>query len=101
QAPDPRRDRRVEPLGVGTMKRRVVVTGVGVVSPLGNSTSEFRDHLLAGVSGVSRISLFDPAELPTRIAAQVKWEGPILRDRKITFGLEAARQAMEESGRPK
>src|SRR5437762_11686610 len=83
------------------MRRRVAITGMGVVCPGGNSIDRFLENLLAGVSGVGPISLFDPAELPTRIAAQVKWEGPILRDRKITFGLEAARQAMEESGRPK
>ncbi len=82
------------------MKRRVVVTGMGVVTPIGNSVQEFARSLLAGVSGVRRITLFDPAQLPTRIAAEVFWDGPILRDRKITFGLEAARQAMAESGRP-
>jgi 3-oxoacyl-[acyl-carrier-protein] synthase II len=73
---------------------------MGVVSPIGNSVGDFRKNLLAGVSGVRKISLFDPAELPTRIAAEVTWEGPVLRDRKITFGLEAARQAIEEAGRP-
>jgi len=81
------------------MKRRVVVSGMGVVSPIGNSVADFGAHLFAGVSGVGPITLFDPAELPTRIAAEVRWSGPILRDRKITFGLEAARQAME-GGRP-
>jgi 3-oxoacyl-[acyl-carrier-protein] synthase II len=39
--------------------------------------------------------------LPTRIAAEVKWEGPIFRDRKITFAVEAARQAMSSAGRPR
>ena len=82
------------------MKRRVVVTGMGVVSPLGNAVREFSANLLAGVSGVGPITLFDPAQLPTRIAAEVRWSGPVLRDRKITFGLEAARQAMEDGGRP-
>jgi 3-oxoacyl-(acyl-carrier-protein) synthase len=73
---------------------------MGVVSPIGNTTDAFRDNLLAGVSGVGRITLFDPAELPTRIAAEVKWNGPLPRDRKIAFALEAARQAMNGSRPP-
>lgn len=80
--------------------RRVAVTGMGVVCPIGNSVDCFVGNLLAGVSGVGPITLFDPAELPARIAAQVKWDGPVLRDRKITFAVEAARQAMSASGRP-
>ena len=82
------------------MRRRVVVTGMGVVSPIGNSVDEFGRGLFAGASGAGPITLFDPADLPTRIAAEVRWAGPVLRDRKITFGLEAARQAVEEGGRP-
>lgn len=70
------------------------MTGMGVVSPIGLTLGAFRDSLLAGVSGAGPISLFDPADLPTRIAAEVRWQGPILRDRKVTFALEAARQAL-------
>jgi 3-oxoacyl-[acyl-carrier-protein] synthase II len=73
---------------------------MGIVSPIGNSLVEFGRNLFAGVSGAGPITLFDPAELPTRIAAEVRWTGPVLRDRKITFGLDAARQAMEAGGRP-
>jgi len=75
------------------------VTGLGVVCPIGLSVDEFRDNLLAGVSGAGPITLFDPAGLPTRIAAEVPWRGPILRDRKVSFALEAARQALG-GGRP-
>jgi 3-oxoacyl-[acyl-carrier-protein] synthase II len=74
---------------------------MGVVSPIGCSVESFRRNLFAGVSGAGPITAFDPARLPTRIAAEVRWEGPILRDRKITFALEAARQALEASGRPR
>ena len=84
-------------MGIG-MKQRVAITGMGVVSPIGNTVTDFRDNLLAGVSGIGPITCFDPAELPTRIAGEVKWDGPILRDRKITFALEAARQCMEDAG---
>ena len=78
------------------MKRRVVVTGMGVVSPIGCTTADFRASLLAGSSGVGRISLFDPAALPTQIAAEVKLPDTNLwhRDRKITFALLAAQQAI-------
>jgi len=75
------------------VKRRVVVTGMGVVSPIGSSVAAFTESLLAGASGVGPITLFDPATLPTRIAAEVKWDGPPLADRKIGFAQAAAEQA--------
>ncbi len=74
-------------------RRRVAVTGMGVVSPIGNSVASFRDNLLSGQSGAGPITLFDPGEMPTRIAAQVRWEKPLLRDRKISFAVDAATQA--------
>ena len=81
------------------MKCRVAITGMGVISPIGESISSFRESLLAGRSGVGPITLFDPAELPTRIAAEVKTPQPHeFRDRKISFALEAARQAFEDAG---
>lgn len=75
------------------MSRRVAVTGMGVVSPIGIGVPAFLDALLSGRSGVRRITLFDPASLPTRIAAEVDWPGPLPRDRKIAFAEEAAREA--------
>jgi 3-oxoacyl-[acyl-carrier-protein] synthase II len=99
------------------MRKRVVVTGVGAVTPLGCSAPELVDGLMAGRSGVGPITLFDPAELPTRIAAEVKLALPelvarsasaggssaaaslSLRDRKIAFALEAARQALDDASR--
>ena len=75
------------------MRHRVAVTGMGVVSPLGLTVEELRDALLAGRSGIRTITVFDPASLPTRIAAEVPWNGsPILRDRKVTFAIAAARR---------
>lgn len=53
-------------------KRRVVVTGLGAVTPLGNSREEFWKRLIAGESGVAPIVGFDAAAFSTRIAAQVK-----------------------------
>ena len=79
---------------------RVVVTGMGVIAPNATTVPRFRDALVAGTSGIGPITLFDPATLPTRIAAEVKWIGDIDRDRKVTFALAAAQQALEDSGRP-
>src|ERR1700756_2938561 len=80
------------------MSHRVVITGMGVVSPIGSSVKEFQDNVLAGVSGVGPISLFDPASLHTRIAAEVKTAMPGgFRDRKVTFACEAARQAFAQA----
>src|SRR6185436_10289914 len=76
------------------LRHLVAVTGLGVVSPTGQSVAEFRDSLLSGRSGAAPISIFDPASLPTRIAAEVKWGGNGLRDRKIAFGVKAADQAI-------
>ena len=49
------------------MRRRVAITGLGVVSPIGLTVDAFRESLLAGASGVGPISLFDATGLPTRI----------------------------------
>jgi len=51
---------------------RVVVTGLGAVTPIGNSVAEAWRNLTSGVSGVGRITRFDPSELQVRIAAEVK-----------------------------
>lgn len=77
------------------MNRRVAVTGLGVVTPIGQTVADFGEALREGRSGAGPVTLFDPAKLPTRIAAEVRWTGPILRDRKVTFALEAARQALD------
>jgi 3-oxoacyl-[acyl-carrier-protein] synthase II len=53
-------------------RRRVVVTGLGVVCPLGNSVQEAWDKALAGTSGISRITRFDPSRLASQIAGEVK-----------------------------
>ncbi|XP_047962164.1 3-oxoacyl-[acyl-carrier-protein] synthase II, chloroplastic-like [Salvia hispanica] len=53
-------------------KRRVVVTGLGVVSPLGHNVDEFYGNLLQGISGVSQIESFDTTQFLTRIAGEIK-----------------------------
>jgi 3-oxoacyl-[acyl-carrier-protein] synthase II len=88
-------------------KRRVVVTGLGVVSPVGNGAAQAWDNVLKGVSGVGPITRFDPSQLPTRIAAEVKgfnaadWM-PLKETRRsdtfIHYGLAATRMALDDAG---
>lgn len=68
----------------GTQSRRVVVTGLGVVSPVGQGKRDFFDALLAGRSGIASISSFDATGFPVRIAAEVKGFDPAaFADRKM------------------
>ncbi|QHG92742.1 beta-ketoacyl-[acyl-carrier-protein] synthase II [Coxiella endosymbiont of Amblyomma sculptum] len=87
--------------------RRVVITGLGVVTPVGNSVSEMWSSLLKGRSGVTRITRFDTSGFPTKIAAEVKNFNPHLSleskdvrhtDVFVQFAVEASRQAIENSG---
>jgi 3-oxoacyl-[acyl-carrier-protein] synthase II len=88
-------------------KRRVVVTGLGVVSPVGNGIAAAWDNVLKGVSGVGPITRFDASALPTRIAAEVKdfkaadWM-PLKETRRsdtfIHYGLAATKMALDDAG---
>ena len=88
--------------------RRVVITGMGAVTPLGNDLRTTWERLLAGESGVDRIKAFDPSPFPVQIAAEVKDDyDPTgaaapkeLRklDRNVLFALSAAKEAAEDSG---
>ena len=88
-------------------KRRVVVTGLGIVSPVGIGASEAWKNLIAGVSGVGPITRFDASLLPTRIAAEVKgfnsadWM-PLKETRRsdlfIHYGIAATRLALDDAG---
>jgi 3-oxoacyl-[acyl-carrier-protein] synthase II len=53
-------------------ERRVVITGMGVISSLGHTIDEFWQNLLAGKSGIDRITRFDTANFDTKIAAEVR-----------------------------
>ncbi len=88
--------------------KRVVITGLGAVTPLGNEVASTWAGLCEGRSGVRRISLFDAGTFPTKIAGEVKdfdfskWKDrdPSFRSygRHSFFALEAARQAAEDAG---
>jgi 3-oxoacyl-[acyl-carrier-protein] synthase II len=89
-------------------ERRVVVTGLGVVSPLGHELQTFWDHLLASQCGVDKITSFDASQFDTQIAAQVKDFNPAAAfpspkevrrtDRYSQFGVYAGWQALRDSG---
>jgi len=88
-------------------KRRVAITGLGVVSPLGNDVSSTWSHLLAGHSGIADITHFDASAFPTRIAAEVKQfqlrEPLANKHNRFTipfaqYALEAAQQAFLDAG---
>lgn len=72
----------------------VVVTGMGVVSSIGNSLSEFENALYKNKSGVGLISRFPVDGMPTQIGAEVKSFESKFRDIKIDFALQAAKEAM-------
>jgi len=90
------------------MKKRVVITGLGVISPVGNDITSFWQSLKEGKSGVGPITSFDATAFDSRIAAEVKNFNPThygisLKDVKRTakfvqFAVAAAKQAVESSG---
>ena len=88
-------------------KRRVVVTGMGIISPVGNAVDEAWAAILAGKSGVGPITHFDTAAYPTRIAAEVKNFDPAQyiapkdikkMDPFVHYGIAASIQALKDSG---
>ena len=92
-----------------TEARRVVVTGMGMVSALGNDVQSTWDGLVAGRSGVRTISTFDPSRLTSQMAGEVRaFDSSGVLDRKdqrrtdryIQFGLVASREALDQAGLP-
>ena len=88
-------------------RRRVVVTGLGIISPIGNTVAEAWQSALAGKSGITRITRFDPARLASQIAGEVKgfdiapYMSPKEARRMDTFihyGMAAGLQAWRDCG---
>lgn len=90
------------------MKHRVVITGLGLCTPVGIGAETFWQNLVAGRSGIGPVTLFDARSLPVRIGGEVKRldqerlarSFPVAaneRDRKIWLGLEAASQAIQDA----
>lgn len=87
--------------------KRVVITGMGIISPIGNDISSFWNSLTAGVCGIGPITAFDTAEYKVKLAAEVKGFDPLLymekqearkQDRFSQYAVAAASQAMADSG---
>ncbi|KAM3747062.1 hypothetical protein ACB098_05G009900 [Castanea mollissima] len=90
-----------------TKQRRVVVTGVGVVTPIGDEVDVFYNNLLEGISGISEIEAFDCAQFPTKIAGEIKsfspdgWVTPKISKRADKFTLyllTAGKKALADAG---
>jgi len=87
-------------------RRRVVVTGMGVVSPVGTGIREFEEGIFSGRNGISRITRFDPSPFRSRMGGEVKikieeYLSPRdmkRMDRFTQLGMIAAREAIEQSG---
>ena len=90
------------------MRRRVVVTGIGMINPMGHDAATVWSGLKEGKSGVAKTTLFDASGFPTKISAEVKnwdvskvgesiqqWEN---RGRHTRFAIGAAKQAVQDSG---
>jgi 3-oxoacyl-[acyl-carrier-protein] synthase II len=88
-------------------KKRVVITGLGVVSPVGNTVADFWDSIISGKSGAGPITYFDTEHFDTKFACQVKNFDPLnYMDRKLStrvdpftqFALAASQMAFNDSG---
>jgi len=88
-------------------RRRVVVTGLGIIAPVGNSVADAWSNILAGRSGISRITRFDPSRVASQIAGEVKgfdvsqYLSPKEARRMDTFihyGMAAGLQAWRDAG---
>lgn len=89
------------------MRRKVVITGLGVISPVGNTVKEFWDAVLSGKSGVDFITRFDPEPFTTKFAAEVKNFDPLQYMEKrearrmdlfTQYAVAAAQQAVDDAG---
>src|SRR6266545_1732445 len=90
------------------MRRRVVITGMGAVTPLGNSVGAFFAGLAAGRSATGLITRFDVRTMPNRVAAEVKGFDPAVRDpgtdwwpkaaSNVWFATSAAAEAIADAG---
>ncbi len=87
--------------------KRVVITGMGALTPIGNTVQDFWENLLAGRSGIARIKKFDPEQCPSKVAAEVRGldfdqyldKKDIRKNEDFTkYALITGRQAVQDSG---
>ena len=90
-------------------ERRVVVTGMGALTPIGNDVGRYWDSLVNGRSGITRITLFDPVNTPAKVAGEVKgFDADAVmprkevrrNDRYVHFAWAATAEAMADAGLP-
>jgi len=86
--------------------KRVVVTGLGAITPIGNTVAEYWDGLISGRNGIAHITLFDPSKHDSRIAGEVKGFDPLTyldakeakrMDRFAQFAVSASKQALADA----
>jgi 3-oxoacyl-[acyl-carrier-protein] synthase II len=86
--------------------KRIVITGLGAITPIGNDPDTFWNNLVAGKSGASRVTQFDPSDMPYNIACEVKdFDPQDYMDRKLArrtarstqFAIAASRQALTDA----
>lgn len=89
------------------LKNRAVITGMGVISPIGNTLEEFWSHLVEGQSGIDFVTRFDVSEMPTKVAGEVKNFEPTdwldkkesrRMDRFVQLAVAAAKMAVIDAG---
>ena len=89
------------------MERRVVITGMGAITPIGNSVQDFWEGIKEGKCGIDTITKFDTTDFKVKLAAEVKGFNPeeyfdkkVLRrlDTFSQYAMVAAREAMKDSG---
>jgi 3-oxoacyl-[acyl-carrier-protein] synthase II len=90
-------------------ERRVVVTGMGALTPVGNDVPSFWDSLVNGRSGITRITSFDPVRTPAKVAGEIKdWDAETVmpkkeirrNDRYVHYAWAATVEAMADAGLP-
>jgi len=88
------------------LNNRAVITGMGVISPIGNTLEEFWNHLVEGQSGIDLVTRFDVSEMPTKVAAEVKNFEPTdwldkkesrRMDRFVQLAVAAAKMAIKDA----
>ena len=90
-------------------ERRVVITGLGAVTPLGNDVASYWDGLVAGRSGIDRLASFDPGNVPSQVGGEIKdFDAETYMDRKdvrrhdryVHYAWAASAQALADAGLP-
>lgn len=98
--------RRLDEMGHRNGDRRAVITGIGVISPIGIGIHSYWKNLMAGKCGIKKISQFNPDTFPCQIAGEVEWQperylnkrGIKHYSRATQFAVTAARLAFQDSG---